>query len=127
MKTASTEVIAEDRSRKTTRSTQMKRHYFIFLVLPLALTCLSACKVLAEESRAGQAAQGDAQQASALIKNAQSFVEAFEKGDAKAVAAFWAENGDYVDLTGRRLQRRPAIEDAFKYFFADNKGLKLRI
>src|SRR6516162_4282462 len=62
-----------------------------------------------------------------LMNNAKAFVEAFEKGDAKAVAAFWAEDGDYVDLTGRRLQGRPAIEDAFKDFFAENKGLKLRI
>ena len=49
-----------------------------------------------------------------LMNNAKAFVEAFEKGDAKAVAAFWAEDGDYVDLSGRRLQGRPAIEDAFK-------------
>jgi uncharacterized protein (TIGR02246 family) len=62
-----------------------------------------------------------------LTNNAKAFVEAFEKGDAKAVAAFWAEDGDYVDLSGRRLQGRPAIEDAFKDFFAENKGLKLRI
>jgi len=62
-----------------------------------------------------------------LMNNAKAFVEAFEKGDAKAVAAFWAEDGDYVDLSGRRLQGRPAIEDAFKDFFAENKGLKLRI
>jgi len=49
-----------------------------------------------------------------LMNNAKAFVEAFEKGDAKAVAAFRAEDGDYVDLSGRRLQGRPAIEDAFK-------------
>jgi uncharacterized protein (TIGR02246 family) len=53
--------------------------------------------------------------------------EAFEKGDAKAVAAFWAEDGDYVDLNGRYLHGRPSIENAFKDFFAENKGLKLRI
>jgi uncharacterized protein (TIGR02246 family) len=63
----------------------------------------------------------------ALMKTAQSFVEAFEKGDAKAVAAFWADDGDYVDLDGRQLQGRPAIEDAFKAFFTENKGSKLRI
>ena len=105
----------------------MKKRFLIFFLLPLALSCLRASNVLAEESQAGQVVNGDAQQASALMKNAQAFVEAFEKGDAKAVAAFWAENGDYLDLTGRRLQGRPAIEDAFKDFFAENKGLKLRI
>jgi uncharacterized protein (TIGR02246 family) len=105
----------------------MKRHTLNLSLLQLALACLCAANLRAEESKVGQAAQADAQQASALMKNAQAFVEAFEKGDAKAVAAFWAEDGDYVDLTGRRLQGRPAIEDAFKDFFAENKGLKLRI
>src|ERR1700730_6579644 len=62
-----------------------------------------------------------------LTNNAKAFVDAFEKGDAKAVAAFWDEDGDYVDLTGRRLQGRPAIENAFKDFFTENKGVKLRI
>ena len=71
----------------------MKKRFLFFFLLPLALSCLRASNVLAEESQAGQVVNGDAQQASALMKNAQAFVEAFEKGDAKAVAAFWAENG----------------------------------
>jgi uncharacterized protein (TIGR02246 family) len=62
-----------------------------------------------------------------IFSNAKAFVDAFEKGDAKAVAAFWAEDGDYVDLDGRHLHGRTAIEDAFKDFFKENKGLKLRI
>jgi uncharacterized protein (TIGR02246 family) len=63
----------------------------------------------------------------AIFNNAKGFVDAFEKGDAKAVAAFWAKDGDYVDLDGRHLRGRAAIEDAFKEFFEENKGLKLRI
>jgi uncharacterized protein (TIGR02246 family) len=63
----------------------------------------------------------------AIFDNAKAFVDAFEKGDAKTVAAFWAEDGDYADLDGRHLQGRTAIEDAFKEFFKENKGLKLRI
>jgi uncharacterized protein (TIGR02246 family) len=66
-------------------------------------------------------------QESTLMNNAQAFIDAFEKGDAKSVAALWAEDGDYVDLTGRHLQGRPSIENAFKDFFMENKGLKLRI
>jgi uncharacterized protein (TIGR02246 family) len=66
-------------------------------------------------------------QESALMNNAKAFVDAFEKGDAKAVAALWAEDGDYVDLNGRHLQGRSAIENAFEDFFRENKGLELRI
>jgi len=63
----------------------------------------------------------------AIFTNAKAFVDAFEKGDAKAVAAFWAEDGDYIDLTGRQLQGRAAIENAFQDFFTENKDMKLRI
>src|SRR5262249_21479194 len=58
---------------------------------------------------------------------AEAFVEAFQMGDAKALAAFWTPQGDYTDLTGHRLKGREAIEKAFRRFFADNKNLKLRI
>jgi uncharacterized protein (TIGR02246 family) len=63
----------------------------------------------------------------ALLKNAEAFVAAFDKGDAKTLAAFWTPDGDYTDQAGRRLAGREAIEKAFTEFFAENKGLKLRI
>jgi uncharacterized protein (TIGR02246 family) len=63
----------------------------------------------------------------ALQRNAEAFVDAFHKGDAKAVAAFWTEDGDYTDQRGHRLKGREAIEKLFRELFAENKGLKLRI
>jgi uncharacterized protein (TIGR02246 family) len=63
----------------------------------------------------------------AIAKRAEQFVEAFHKGDAKAVAAFWAADGDYTDLSGRNLAGRDAIEKSFEEFFTENKGAKLRI
>jgi uncharacterized protein (TIGR02246 family) len=72
-------------------------------------------------------AQQPKEEAAALIKNAEAFVEAFHKGDAKAVASFWAEDGDYTDQTGHTMKGRAAIEKAFTALFAENKGLKLRI
>ena len=99
----------------------MKNHRSIVSLLPLALVCAMGCG-----TSPARAAESDPQEA-AITKAAEAFVEAFQKGDAKAVAASWAEDGDYVDLTGRHLQGRPAIENAFKDFFTENKGLKLRI
>ncbi len=62
-----------------------------------------------------------------ITKNAAAFVEAFHKGDAKAVAAFWVADGDYTDDSGRVLKGRAAIEASFTGLFAANKGMKLRI
>jgi uncharacterized protein (TIGR02246 family) len=63
----------------------------------------------------------------ALLKSAEAFIEAFNKGDAKAIAAFWTPDGDYVDLGGHILSGRKAIEGAFEKQFAAAKGAKLRI
>ncbi len=70
---------------------------------------------------------GNAEDKAAIQKNGVAFVEAFHKGDAKAVAAFWLPDGEYTDQTGKRLKGREAIEKAFEQFFAENKGLKARI
>ena len=63
----------------------------------------------------------------AIAKNAEAFIEAFHKGDAKALAAFWTADGDYTDLRGRQMKGRDAIATGFEELFADNTGLKLRI
>src|SRR5260370_20102765 len=60
-------------------------------------------------------------------KRAQEFIAAFEKGDPKAVAAFWTESATYVDENGREFKGRPAIETMYEKFFAKNKGMKLNI
>jgi uncharacterized protein (TIGR02246 family) len=69
----------------------------------------------------------NAQDEAALMKNAEAFVDAFHKGEAKTLAALWTPDGDYTDQRGRRIKGRDAIEKAFSELFAENKGLKLRI
>ena len=92
----------------------------LFTIIALQLLVASPLPVRAT----GSEISGDE---NSIINNAKAFVDAFDKGDAKAVAAFWAEDGDYVDLDGRHLQGRSAIENSFKEVFAENKGLQLRI
>jgi uncharacterized protein (TIGR02246 family) len=72
-------------------------------------------------------AKGNAAAEAAIQKQAEAFVEAFHKGDAKAVAACWAPDGDFIDRTGRHVKGREAIEKAFADLFAEDKDLKLRI
>ena len=88
------------------------RFTFVAIVFALALTPI----------RADEAKDKDA-----LFANAQAFVEAFHKGDAKKLASFWTEDGDYTDIKGRHIKGRAKIEASFKEVFADNEGLRLRI
>ena len=99
----------------------MNRRVSWVLALPAVMTCLSARPALAEKPRENP------KEEAAILKNAEAFVEAFHKGDAAALAAFWTADGDYTDQTGRHLKGREAIEKVFKAFFAENKGLKVRI
>jgi uncharacterized protein (TIGR02246 family) len=71
--------------------------------------------------------QGDSKDIDAIQKRGETFVETFHKGDAKALAGFWTADGDYTSQTGLHLKGREAIEKAFEAFFAENKGVKLRI
>jgi uncharacterized protein (TIGR02246 family) len=99
----------------------MKKRRFLILLM-LALTA-----GLIAEPGVSQQSKGDAADKDAIAQNAEAFIEAFGKGDAKTLAAFWTPDGDYTDQTGRQLKGREAIEKAFQSFFAENKGLTVRI
>jgi uncharacterized protein (TIGR02246 family) len=63
----------------------------------------------------------------AIRKSAKDFEKAFEKGDAKAVAAFWTEDGEYYDDSGVELRGRAAIEKAYAELFKEKPKGKLEI
>ncbi len=60
-------------------------------------------------------------------KRAQEFIAAFNRGDAKALAAFWMPDGTYVDQDGVEVKGREALEKMYEHLFAELKGAKLAI
>jgi uncharacterized protein (TIGR02246 family) len=95
----------------------MKSRMLKFFALPVFVMSLCAARGFAD----------DAKESEAIQKQGEAFVEAFHKGDAKAVAAFWTTDGDYTSQTGRQIKGREAIEKVFTDLFGENKGLKVRI
>jgi uncharacterized protein (TIGR02246 family) len=63
----------------------------------------------------------------AVAATGEGYVAAFNKGDAKAVAAFWTEDADYTDLDGQTHRGREAISALFAAYFAANPGAKLAV
>lgn len=54
------------------------------------------------------------------------YVEAFNKGEAKAVASLWTPGGVYIDSeTGDRVEGRAALEADFAAFFKQNRNAHL--
>jgi uncharacterized protein (TIGR02246 family) len=63
----------------------------------------------------------------AIRAASRAFVDAFNKGDAKAVAALWTKDGDYIDDEGQRYVGREAIEKVYAGFFAENPKARIQI
>src|SRR6478672_7077872 len=93
----------------------MKRFWF-----PLAICFCSAmtCTLCADQ----------ADDEAAIRKSDNAYVEAYNKQDAKALAALWSPEAVYVDPeTGDESVGRDEIEKEFAGTFADNKDAKLDI
>jgi uncharacterized protein (TIGR02246 family) len=78
------------------------------------------------DAEAGKAAAKEQKEQPAKARRA-AFIAAFEKGDAKAVAAFWTPDATYVDQVGREYKGREAIQQLYEKVFAARKGAKLAI
>lgn len=63
----------------------------------------------------------------AIRQSSQLFVAAFNKGDAKAVAALWTPTGEYVDDAGQVFAGRAAIEAEYARFFQAHPGHKMKL
>jgi uncharacterized protein (TIGR02246 family) len=73
-------------------------------------------------------AQDDRQAAdeAAIRKAVEAYVDAFNKADAKALAAMWAPEAVYSNpITDEEVTGRDAIEKQFAGIFADAKGARL--
>lgn len=63
----------------------------------------------------------------AVRKAIESFAAAFRKGDAKAVAAHWTAEGEYVGDDGTTFRGRAALEKSYAEFFAKDPGNGLEV
>jgi uncharacterized protein (TIGR02246 family) len=77
--------------------------------------------------RAGAAQETgrDALDVAAIMQSAKHFTDAYNRGDAKAVAALWTENGECRDDDGRTLIGREAIEREYAELFKQRKRGKI--
>jgi uncharacterized protein (TIGR02246 family) len=72
----------------------------------------------------GPARPADEEAVRAALKD---FSNAFEKADAKALAALFTEEGEYVADDGATLRGRAAMEDGYAQFFKKNPDRKLEV
>jgi uncharacterized protein (TIGR02246 family) len=76
-------------------------------------------------SKPAAAPAGD--QLTAIRKTVAEYCDAFNKGDAQAVATYWAPDAEYTSETGAETKGRAAIAGLFRQFLADHKGAKMNL
>jgi uncharacterized protein (TIGR02246 family) len=84
--------------------------------------------MLAWSLAAAIGAEADRQTAdeAAIRKAVESYVAAFNQGDAKALAAFWSPDAVYTNpLSGQQVVGREAIQQQFAAIFAEAEDVKL--
>ena len=63
----------------------------------------------------------------AIQKTALDFADAFNKADAKALAAMWTDNGESREASGQTFVGRAAIEKAYAEYFKANTGAQIDV
>ena len=93
----------------------MSRPVIIFLVLASCVMSIA----LADNRLSNDEA--------AIRQTLDSYVEAFNNNDSVALSNLWSEDAEYEDETGEIYRGRKEIQEAFKQFFSENKGIRLKI
>jgi uncharacterized protein (TIGR02246 family) len=86
-----------------------------------------AAKARSAKAGSGPSQTNHAADEAAIRKATADFIKAVEAGDAKAVAAAWTEEGEYIGDDGTTIRGRAAIEAAYAKAFAKKDRPKLEI
>jgi len=100
------------------------------LVTALCTGVVVICLVyrsFAQDEKPGAETKADSPEAAAVRKQADEVIKAFNRGDAKAMASFWTENGEYIGPDGETVRGRGAIEKEYAEFFKKNPKATLEI
>lgn len=92
------------------------------------MAAVTASLVLAFAARAAEPAPEGSPEDNAIRAAVQSYVAAFNQGDAKALAALWSPEAVYMNpITGQEVIGRTEIEKQFAGIFTEMKGAKLEV
>jgi uncharacterized protein (TIGR02246 family) len=111
----------------------MRTHFRLLLAVGLLAALPVAVMVAGGQSKSTTApppAAADKERDAdreAIRRAGEAFAAAFEKGDAKAVAALWTDAAEYVGEDGMSLSQRAEIEKAFSEVFKKGSSAKIEV
>ncbi len=105
----------------------------VFLVLAVMIWPLSAQQKSPSDAAnktatyTAKLSEGASDELDAIRQASRSFVDAFNKEDAKTLAALWTEDGDYIDESGQVFAGHEAIQKEYARFFEENDGVTIKV
>ena len=69
----------------------------------------------------------DSAEMTAVRKTADAFAKAFNAGDARAVAAFWTKDGEYIGPDGAEVRGRDELEKSYVEFFKKHPKARIEV
>jgi uncharacterized protein (TIGR02246 family) len=81
----------------------------------------------AARARPGGASPGSAEGIAEIRASSEAFAAAFNRRDAKSIAALWTEDGDCIDDTGKQYQGRAEIEKVYEQLFRQLSNGKIKV
>ena len=89
---------------------------------------VAAVLILAVSTHAAEKTKpGEKSDKTAIRATVESYTAAYNRGDAKAVAAHWSDSGEWISPSGQRFQGKVAIEKELRTLFAENKGVRIEV
>ena len=99
----------------------------ILLAFSLALASAAADAGAPAQQPAGEGKNQSSPPDQTTDNDARKYEEAYNKGDAKTLAGFYADDIDYIDQDGAEVKGRDAMQKLLADDFQQNPGAKLAI
>ncbi len=109
------------------QSLQIICSVFLLVISPISWVYSQTPAIAPTEVEVPAAKTGLDPNVEAIQASAIAFASAFNKRDAKAVAAFWTKDGEYIDDSGQAYVGRDAIEACYAELFVARPESKLQV
>lgn len=104
----------------------MKQIFSVILALCAVSLLYTSC--IAQDSADGSAPDdASPEPLSTLRQGLEAYTQAFNAGDAEALANFWAAEGELITADGTLFRGHQALRDCFARYFAEAKAAKLEL
>jgi len=105
----------------------MSSSVFAYIASGCRLVTLAALLIFTNPLFAADRSKPEKSDEDAIRAAIDSYVAAYNRGDAKAVAAHWSDSGEWTSPSGQRFQGKQAIEKEMQSLFNENKGVRIEV